>query len=266
MMKMMMSEEFHIILPSNNSMNLFSDNTTTHFTSYLPNQVNLDENNWVVGLVELQWPLKFQHISNDDEGLLKFHYKKPSEIDSLIESVYVNKGVYNSLSSLLEEINFKLNGNLIFAQSRSGYVTVKRGCVDSVCQKFEDIRFTLSEKLKNILGFEEKFYAVNAGETLCSENIANLGNALPNIALIYCNITEEVIVGDVRAKLLRAVPLNFDNFVYNSVRVKTFSPALYIPISTKSFRTLEIDIRDQYGKPLSFDSATLTVTLHFKKK
>ena len=73
---MMMSKEFHITLPSNNSMNLFSDNTLTHFTSYLPNQVNLDENNWIVRLVELQWSIKFQHISNDDEGLLKFHYKK----------------------------------------------------------------------------------------------------------------------------------------------------------------------------------------------
>ena len=61
----MREDQFYVVLPSNSSMNIYPDNTTTHFYTYLPQQFNL-EGQWTVGLTEIQIPYTFQHFSSDE--------------------------------------------------------------------------------------------------------------------------------------------------------------------------------------------------------
>jgi len=82
---------------------------------------------------------------------------------------------------------------------------------------------------------------------------------------VYCDICEPYITGDVRTSLFRIVPVEIRsyNYAFGANLVKHFSFPNYIPMRT-NFRTIEIDIRDYFGKKIPFEFGTLTVTLHFK--
>ena len=102
-------------------------------------------------------------------------------------------------------------------------------------------------------------------ESIEGDRPAHLSNGLPSMLMIYSDICEPYITGDVQTRLLRAVSLNIYDYTYGSTRIKCFSPPMYIPLLFSSFQTIEIDIRDQNVCVIPFDYGTLTVTLHFKK-
>lgn len=148
---------------------------------------------------------------------------------------------------------------------------MKRNCKSSSCAKL-DHYVRLSDKLKKILGFKishdcdikidkEKTESVE----IIGDRPANLSNGLPSMLMFYCDICEPYMIGDVQSRLLRTVSLNIDDYTYNGIKLKNFSPPMYIPLLFNAFQTIEIDIRDQHGKFIPFDFGTLTVTLHFKR-
>ena len=102
-------------------------------------------------------------------------------------------------------------------------------------------------------------------ESVVNVRPAHLSNGLPSMLMIYSDICEPYVTGDVQSRLLRAVLLNIDDYTYGSTRIKSLSPPMYIPLLYNSFQTIEIDIKDQSGCTISFDYGTLTVTLDFKK-
>ena len=247
-------------------MHIYPNNTTTNFTTYLPQQMNLQEK-WCVALTEIQIPLKFLHLS-DSDGLLSFHYSLGKDRDAsyMYKEMNVKTGVYQSTESLLAEINSQaeMQDHLKFEISRGGFVSVNRVCDNQVCEdKYHG--FTLSEKMRKILGFKEVYYSVRYNRPVTATSIANLSNAMPSLAMIYCDVIESVITGHVHTKLLKNVALDFSNYVFGSIRVKSFSPPVYIPILLNSFRTIEISIKDEFGDPLAFVEGTLTITLHFNR-
>lgn len=72
------NDQFFVVLPSNSSMHVYPDNTTTHFSTYLPQQINLD-GAWSVALTEIQIPMTMYHINKKkkiiymkEEYLVKF--------------------------------------------------------------------------------------------------------------------------------------------------------------------------------------------------
>ena len=111
---------------------------------------------------------------------------------------------------------------------------------------------------KNIIEIDDKIVVVG-------DFPANLCNALPTNLLVYTDICETWVTGDVSTRLLRNVALNLDQYSYGSIFSKTFSSPVYVPVLCQAFETIEIDIRDQYGKPVPFDFGTSILTLHFKR-
>ena len=60
----MKKNQFSIVLPSNSSMNVYPDNMTTHFSTYLPQQIDLD-GEWSVALAEIQIPTTMHHVKSN---------------------------------------------------------------------------------------------------------------------------------------------------------------------------------------------------------
>ena len=56
---------FHLMLPSNSSMDYYPENTVARFTTKLPNNIDLD-GEWEVGLSEISVP---SHVHNVIEDL-----------------------------------------------------------------------------------------------------------------------------------------------------------------------------------------------------
>lgn len=274
-----MKDDFYIVLPSNSSMHYFPCNTTTHFVTQLPHQIRL-HGSWSVAVTEIQIPMTFQHISSEideREIILKCLPRSILETNRVSREVpatiksYLKPGVYKNLESLVDEINNleEIKHHLKFLIERGGYIRVKRICTSS-CLEVEHY-LQLSNKLKKILGFEIDSASVikinkeeEGGET-AGNRPGNLTNGLPSMLMVYSDICEPYVTGDVQSRLLRTVSLNMSDYTYSGIKMKNFSPPMYIPLLFNAFQSIEIDIRDQHGKLIPFDFGTLTVTLHFKR-
>lgn len=251
----------------------YPENTTAHFTTKLPQHVTL-EGEWLVGLTEIQIPLTFQHISEKlKNNVLLFVHLEKDCLDEERKVCFKDHarekfcgipfGLYENLDELLTEINKHSDqSHLKFSRKAGGRVSIARICD---CKK-EDHTFSPADSLKKILGFQHhRDGAIFVDKEVIGNSPANLNNDLPTNLLIYSDLCAPYITGDVYTRLLRNVTINFQKHNYGSVAVKNFSPPNYFPLLNSSFQTIEIDIRDQFGKSIPFDYGTVTVTLHFKR-
>ena len=257
-----MKDSFYVVLPSNSSMNIYPENTTTRYMTYLPQQIHLT-GEWEVALTEVHIPLTFQHLKPDDEEV-KVVFFQNLEINYIR---YLSPGVYKELDSLIHELNSldPINTHLKFSIDCGCYVEIALTCQ---CESAHTL--IMESKLKKIFGFENlegvnEIIMNNMNRRYRGKHPANLLNGLPNFIMIYTNILEHQTTGDVRTPLLRTFPLDLHHFTYGSFAIKNFAQPMYLPLLPALFRSIEIDIRDQFGKPIPFDYGTLTVTLHFKR-
>jgi len=79
---------------------------------------------------------------------------------------------------------------------------------------------------------------------------------------VYCDILEHVPVGDTKAPLLRIVNRDVKS-IGNIHRV--FNPLLYVPLQKKTFNTIEIDMRTDFGTIVPFLSGKSFVVLEFRR-
>lgn len=278
-----MKDQFYIVLPSNSSMSYFEDNTTTHFITKLPQHLTF-HGTWCVALTEIQIPMTFQHvpverseryvklISNSGEGAQISNDVRVHDASTLHRQqkndkiAHVQHGVYTDIHSFLIELNELscIKNHLTFDLNPSGQVKIKSVCTESFCTAYNH-ELKLSARLRKILGFDSDSILFEKNEIKLGNCPANLYSGLPTMLMIYSDICEPIITGDVQSPLLRAVSLGTPEYEYGSSRVKSFSPCMYIPLLSSSFSTIEIDIKDDLGQPILFDSGTLTVTLHFKR-
>lgn len=281
-----MRDEFHIVLLSNSSMLYYPDNTTSHFVTKLPQHINL-AGDWSVALVDIHVPLTFQNVSrNEEDRRVKFsrsnsmlvedsderfyivspegHVNKPEIVDHFT----VSSGIYTDLTVLIKEINsYERTSHLRFTLESGAYVSVRKSCDDSC--SYDTHSLELSDSLRRILGFQHtktKNIEDTAGGEIFGNCPASINNDLPTNLLVYTDICEPYITGDVYTRLLRNVALDLNNYTYGRVMSANFSRPVYIPLLTTSFQTIEIDLRNQYGKHVPFDFGTLTITLHFKQQ
>ena len=69
-------------------------------------------------------------------------------------------------------------------------------------------------------------------------------------------------MGDIKAPLLRFVDAdgNFGDTIH-----RLYMSPQYVPVSKKEFNSVEIDIRDDTGRPVSFEFGKVITTLHFRR-
>ena len=78
---------------------------------------------------------------------------------------------------------------------------------------------------------------------------------------VYCDIVEDVAVGDVIAPLLRI--LNIDGKDDRMVS-RIYQTVQYVSVQRRQFETIEIDIKDDTGRRVPFQRGKVIVTLHFR--
>ena len=91
-------DSFTIELSSNASGELFSNNTLSFFTNFLPEQVNL-EGQWEVANSEISYPSMYQNIT---EGKFRFFDEKLSKPTT---SYNLEPGLYSSITDIVEAMN-----------------------------------------------------------------------------------------------------------------------------------------------------------------
>jgi len=79
---------------------------------------------------------------------------------------------------------------------------------------------------------------------------------------VYCDLLQHVPVGDTKAPLLRIVDTD-EKSIGNIHRV--FNPLLYVPLQKKTFNTVDIDMRTDFGTIVPFLSGKSFVVLEFRR-
>ena len=245
-----MSEpQFYVFLPSNASLDLYEENALTSYTVHLPEPIVL-EGNYEVGLQSVIWPKTFFNITDDSN---RFYYQSDS---GLSDAIILTKGNYESMESLIKHINEKVRkevkDNIRFtfkSTSENVFVSVKNG-----------YKVLLKGNLSQILGFGGKDKIISKPQI--SPFVADLSGGL-RCLYIYCSIAGYQIVGDSKAKLLKVLPVEGN---YGDTIFKTFDVPTYYPIGTKEFQDIKIDIRDDSGRKIQFNSGRVTVNLHIRQR
>ena len=245
---------FYLTLPSNSSMDYFPNNTLTHYTTKLPQTIDLD-GSWEMGLSEIHYPHSWFNVGKNEfwmRGQCKpAHQKLGKEIIWQLPD-----GFYKSPKWMVAQLDKRINKSNLRDRFHIGvddinkraYLQVKKNC-----------QVILSPELKTVLGFRQQVFEEGHHE---SDWVADLNRGM-NSLYVYCPLAAPRTVGDAQVPLLRIIPVEGKD-AENIMRV--FDPVQYFPLAQRNFHTIEIDIRDDTGKPVPFERGRVVVTLHFRKR
>ena len=109
---------FYLTLLSDSSLSTFSKNTQCDIKVKLDNSIQIEKDNWEVGLVEVITPTEVNNITKENNYvILRFSDRKMcEEIDNCTnygfyvdQKIYIQNGYYASPRHLVEEIQKSIN-------------------------------------------------------------------------------------------------------------------------------------------------------------
>ena len=256
---------FYLTLPSNSSAHYYPNNTLTRFTPRLEKSISLT-GDWEVGLVEMQYTRSWNNLFRG-EG--RVHYMQSAMLHG--KQIFVQThirlppGYYESPSVIVHHINYLIQE---FAK-KSEIVNFPVFSYNNITKRLhgdisEGASLTFSPALCLMLGVESRQNPIThyEDETLKfkSGSVCDVIRGF-NSLLVYCNMLEHVLVGNTKVPLLRTIPISGRSG--DNVHVSYDKPQ-YVPIQQKHFDSLEIDIRNDVGQPVPFESGKVVITLHFR--
>lgn len=232
---------FYVTLPSNSSMNIFSQNTVSNFTTALPSPLIL-EGQWVVALSKII-----------------FHNSIESDVGSI-----------EILSPIYQKIKFKVKNMAKFVEIidpiKAELSRLKMAIEDSTNDiKFtptDDLTFRISGALPYILNLDP-FVVYSKSQPLILKKLEKTIQKTDTL-FIYADFIEDQFVGDTKAKLLDTVSIQGKED--ETITVSLSNPN-YVDVSKSLMNTINIMIKDSLGEFIHFSNlARVIIKLHFKPK
>lgn len=242
---------FYLTLPSDSSLNFFPENKISHFITRLPTPIEL-VGDWEVSLCQLIYPRTWHNV-NADNNLIGFDLGDGKELGRRIPH-----GFYSNVPDILKAIviedhrdKIAFNYNPVTKRVR---IKVRNGA-----------RVILHDGLCQMLGFDPCEIASTDDEsekTIFSPYAAD-PSAQFRVLMLYSDIVEPQIIGDIFAPLLRIVNVTGEDG--DTICVQYDRPH-YLPVSRKRIESLEIVIRTHIGNLTPFERGRSYVKLHFRQK
>ena len=255
---------FYITLPSNSSLNFYPNNKVSHYFTKLVKNIHLESGDWEVGLVEVQAPITWHNV-REDECWLYISEHDPIKRRQINHKVILPAGLYKDAEKAVARLNDILLGVISKFVNKSNSSPIKFFYnEDSMRASLEvsDPRLLtrLSPKLCDFLDIDDKEYQ---GPSLAISRHP-LTNAFGQCSVyIYTDLIEPRHVGDTLVPLLRVVPLDGKQ---GTVQHKFFDRPHYFPLIKHRFDTIEILLTDSHGINIPFESGKSLVTLHFRRR
>lgn len=283
-----MSLSFTVELLSNASFNFYPKNTLSAFSNYLATPIEL-EGEWEVALVEISYPSKCYNITEGKFSYTldrQYHlgeggYKEPARF----HSTQIVPGAY-TWKTLMEEINKTAIWDFV-KREKHDFLTRENF-------KFEATYLSHSEKLEITSHFWRgiRFESID----LARLTGAKLGKIIPDqdlgtgfgyynsdfevqttpfhTIMLYTDIIDYNLVGDVRAPLLRSIPFHTqkgnvvmdENQGTQRLNYRTFKQLIFKRLSRNVFHSIRIEMRSTSGELIPFVPFESTrVVLQFRK-
>jgi hypothetical protein len=255
--------DFYAFLPSNASPNVYPDNKTSDFKIELSRRIEL-HGRWQAALIEIHYPNTFEQVTQ-----LSNEITFETELD--IEKYTIKPGYYSNTSALLRALEEAVPPVTWYRQ------TVRSENIIPVVFTFtEDHRFVMnpfsddpsakisfSPPLAHQLGLDNPG-PFPANQRMEGVKPMDLSLGITPQMFVYMDILADQIIGHTCAPLLRTVPVDVAAD-FGSMSVFYCDHPLYFDLNTKSFDTVQINIRDHTGKLASFAYGTATLLVHFKQ-
>lgn len=244
---------FYLTLPSDSSLDFYSENKLSHFFTRLPQPIQLT-GEWEVGLTEIIYPHMWNNV-NDHTN--EFAYDIGNGI---LKKGKIATGYYENPAEVIKAFNPQnFQEKIVIAYNKN----TKRIKVNLK----KNARLVLPEGLAEKLGFLPG-EVNNANEILPSARVVESPfivdlNSDFHLFYLYTDIVEPQVIGDVQAPLLRIITVRGQD---GGMIHELFDRPHYVPILRKNFQTIEIVIRTHSGQLVSFARGKLIVKLHFRLK
>ena len=251
----MESSSFYVTLPSNASMDFYSNNTAANYTIRMPRTFYL-QGKYEVALAEIQYPHTWSTMSPD----LEYFVCTRPRGDDQYHCSKIPPAFYKTVQVLLDEINrciaVRVEKDVVTLHYHE---TTRRVYVLTT----EDYEIAFNEPLAQMLGFEWIFphdpWYYNFSMAEKKEDLRHGFYTL----YIYCSICEAQVVGDYYVPLIRTVAIEGED---GDLIMKTFNDPHYVPVNTSKFDTIEINIKKDTGEDVAFESGKVLCKLHFRQK
>jgi len=246
-------------------MHYYPDNTITHYTTRLENALTLS-GDWEVGLVEIQYQHTWYNLELMEGRVLYYHsFEREGQTKLLQDMVQVPAGYYETVPDVIQVINDQMKEsaeNLAIDQfaelkysNKTNRLTVDLGRHTSI---------TFTPAMRYMLGISHLRHPLrnSTSDTIqwTSAKSCDIHRGFTSM-YVYCDVLEHVSVGDTKAPLLRIVQVCGKS----GERVQAvYDKPIYVPLQKKNFDSIEIDIRNDIGKPIPFENGKVIVTLHFR--
>ena len=275
------SDSFFLQCPSNASMHIFPNNTLAEYTNHLETALEIEKDEWEVGLCEIQYPQAWDNVRRgSNKFTIAYQSPRPAGKWTTIEKE-VPPGYYKTIPELLHVIksiygstdkkNQTLEGLEMKFNSTTRRVTINADQLRILFQmsdgrirkpKALDAYIILNGDIARLLGFNDKTF-VEKGKTIRSEFPATVSGGFHQM-YVYSDIIEPQPHPDGNVQILRTIPIvGKPNNDYLS---KRFQNVYYMPVSKQSFSTIRFQILDDTGKKVGFDFGKVLIVLNFRRR
>lgn len=241
------------------------------------------EGDWEVGLAEIQYPYTFHtvpeghneihlNLINATKEFTKWVGENPKKLVSegnfttISVKCKIAPGFYSEVGDIIKAVNDSIKevtgvSKVFEYESKTRTVKAKNNEV-AVNGKYIQ-SCIICDRLGIQLGYPP---GISVFSVKSSPYVANLKFGVPDRMIVYCDIVEPQIFGDSFARVLNSVNTLPDGEAYFARPISSyFNVPQYIPLQSKSFESVSIDIRSVDGKKMPFLYGTLSVKLHFRQ-
>jgi len=246
-------------------MRYYPENTVTRYTTRLENTVSLS-GDWEVGLVEIQYQHTWYNLELMDGRVLYYHsFEKNGQQRLVQDMIQLTPGYYDSVMDIITVINRQMKesaDNLLIEPFAEFKYLAKTNRIKATLGRHTSVTFT--PPMRHMLGISNTRHPLrNATESTIqwqSTKACDINRGFASM-YVYCDVLEHVTIGDTKAPLLRIVQVSGNS----GDRVQAiYDKPIYVPLQKKNFDSIEIDIRNDNGKPIPFEYGKVIVTLHFR--
>lgn len=257
-------------------MDVFPENTLTKFRTKLSQPIRMN-GEWEVGLAEIAYPQSWYNVRKNDVMTWRVWPHRESEADRPADPLGLFTGKLHTTEYRLRA------GTYLDAQELLGEMTrlmqeQSGGGTSPTQVHFEKDRISNKITIRVLPGAQlwisrDLSLMLGLGPNLTERrlrpgiyigsNVLDLNQGFASL-YVYCDLVVPRPVGDTAAPLLRTVPLDGSAQTVKN-RSQTFQNIYFLPMITNHFQVIEIDIRDDTGKPVPFERGKVEVTLVLKE-
>lgn len=261
---------FYLTLPSNASMNIFPNNTQANYTTLLARSIDLNDR-FEVGLAEISYINSYtvdigtititQDIHHEDVFKAKFGTQTIKlTLDDCLSFQQFIIIINNEITNVFREFyktNSKNENFDNFDRDRDNFMPVFKPFTQPFCYFMVQIPTNTSivfdGAVAELLKLNKKEFESLNELHLCDN------------FLVYTDIINDQLYGDVSAKIIRNVVPSGSHGDKVSI---TFNTIHYVDLKISTLKTININIRDSQGELIHFDDklGKVVVKLHFRLK